>query len=163
MHLQIFQVKVSKILDIYRMTHDRARRRRKVVTLEGLDICLDAWMMIHKVSCHMLERYKAKAKAEVQAAPHGNTNRMKTRPTTIQAIKTLRLLLEASVDHIPHLSRTLPNREKVCLKVLPIGTEWKQLLASVNEVRTTHLVALQNPRLVIRRHNRGVASLMNEN
>jgi len=61
MHLQTFQVKVSKILDVHRMTYDGAERQRKVVTLEGIDMYLDAWMNIHKVSWHTFERYEVKA------------------------------------------------------------------------------------------------------
>lgn len=134
MHLQTFQMKATKILEVHRMTHEGVGMRRKVVTVEGIDICLLAWRLIHKVPLRTFQRYKAKAKMDVRAAPHGNLNTTKTRAATVQAIETLRLLLEASADQMPHLSRTLPTGEKVCLKVLPAGSEWKQLLASVNEV-----------------------------
>lgn len=144
MHLQTFQVKASKILDVHRMTHDGVDRGRQVVTLEGIDVCLNAWRLIHRVSQRTFERYKAKAKAEVRAGPHGNFNRNKRRVATMQAIETLRLLLEASADFMPHLSRTLPNGEKVCLRVLPAGSEWKQFLASVNEVEVTGLHPLES-------------------
>ena len=136
LHLQTYQVKSAKILDVHRTTH-RVEGQRNVVTLEGIDICLRAWMLIHKVPRRTFDRYKAKAKSNMRAAPHGNLGTKKTRPPTIQAIETSRILLEGSADQMPHLTRTLPTGEKVGLKVLPTGMEWKQLLAIVNEVRFT--------------------------
>lgn len=64
------------------------------------------------------------------------------RSATVQGIETLRSLLEAAADHMPHLSHTLVTGERVGLKVLPAGTEWKQFLASVNEVRLAHALGI---------------------
>jgi hypothetical protein len=134
MHLQTFQAKSTRNLDVHRMTHKGVGREKELVTLEGIDVCLHAWRSIHNVSLRTFQRYKAKAAADVRGGPHGNLNLKKIRTATIQAIETLRMLLEAAADYMPHLSRTLRTGEKVGLKVLPAGTEWKQLLASVNEV-----------------------------
>ena len=133
LHLQTYQVKATKMLEVHRSMHKGAQGS-KVVTVEGIDMCPQAWRIVHDVSMCTFQRYKAKAKAEVRGAPHGNSNTTKTRTATAQAIQTLRCLLEASADHMPHLTRTLHTGEKVGLKVLPAGTQWNHLLATVNEV-----------------------------
>ena len=135
LHLQTFQVKSTKILDVHRTMHEG------LVTVEGINICPRAWRVVHSVPLRTFQRYKAKAKANIRGAPHGNLNARKTRTSSVQAIETLRSLLEASADHMPHLSRTLESGEKVRLKVLPTGTQWNQLLATVNEVRIAYLTA----------------------
>lgn len=134
MHMQSFQVKSSKNLEVHRTSHKEVEGGRSLVTVEGIDICLSAWKILHNIPHRTFERYKAKARAGIRGAPHGNLGRSKTRTATIQAIETLRSLLQASADCMPHLTRTLKNGKKVCLKVLPAGTEWKQFLATVNEV-----------------------------
>ena len=93
------------------------------MTVEGINICPQAWKIIHNVPQHTFDRYKAKAKRDVRGAPHGNCKRTKARTATLQAIQTLRSLLEASADHMPNLSQTLQNGKKVGLKVLPAGTD----------------------------------------
>ena len=137
LHLQSFQVKAAKILDVHRTTHRGLEGEVEVVTLEGIDVCLQAWMLIHKVPLRTFQRYKAKAKCNDRATPHGNLNKRKPRRSTIQGIQSLRSIVESMADQMPHETRTLPNGEKVVLKVLPAGTQWKQLLASVNEVGFT--------------------------
>ena len=129
MHLQTFQVKCTKYLEVHKAMH------RGFVIVKGINICLQAWRIIHNVPRCTFDRCKAKAKKDVRDAPHGNCKRTKARIATIQAIQNLRSLLEASVDHMPNLSRTLPNGKKIGLKVLSVGTKWKHLLAAMNDVR----------------------------
>ena len=93
------------------------------MTIEGINICPQALKIIHNVPQCTFDRYKAKAKMDVRGASHGNCRRTKARTETVQAIQTLLSLLEASADHVPNLSRTLPNNKKVGLKVLLAGTE----------------------------------------
>jgi len=112
--------------------------RGELVIVEGIDICPRAWRILHNVSLRTFERYKAKALAGVRSAPQDNFKKTKSRNATVQVVETLRSLLEVRADHMPHLSCTLRNGEKVALKVLPVGTEWKQLLATANEVRHPH-------------------------
>jgi hypothetical protein len=142
MHMQSFHVKSSKNLDVHRAFHKEVGRGKKLVTVEGIDICLHAWRILHSIPLRTFQRYKARAKFGVRGAPHGNLKRTKLRSATVQGIETLRSLLEAAADHMPHLSRTLRTGEKVGLKVLPAGTKWKQFLASVNEVRLGHALGI---------------------
>ena len=88
------------------------------MTIEGITICPQAWRIIHNVPRRTFDRYKAKAKRDVRGALHGNYKRTKARIATVQAIQTLRSLLEVSAEHMPNLSCTLPNGKKVGLKVL---------------------------------------------
>ena len=94
------------------------------------------------LDAHLIDT--TKAKRDVQGALHGNYKRTKARTTTIQAIQTLCSLLEASADHMPNLSRTLPNGKKIGLKVLPGGIEWKHLLAAVNDVRIASITTFSS-------------------
>ena len=137
MHLQSFQVKCTKNLEVHKAMHIGVQTGKKVITVEGIDVCARGWRILHNISLRTFHRYAAKARANVRGGPHGNFNRTKKRTSTIQAIESLRPLLEAKADQMPHLSCTLPTGKKVCLKVLPAGTEWKLLLATVNEVRIT--------------------------
>ena len=138
MHLQTFQLKCTKYIEVHKAMHGG------FVTVEGINICPQAWRIIYNVLRRTFDRYKAKAKKDVRGAPHGNCKRTKAKTATVQAIQTLRSLLEASADHIPNLSRTLPNGKKVGLKVLPAGTEWKHLLAAVNDVRITSITTFSS-------------------
>ena len=114
------------------------------MTVEGINICPQAWRIIHNVPRRTFDRYKAKAKRDVRGAPHGNYKRTKARTAAVQAIQTSRTLLEASTDHMPNLSRTLPNGKKIGLKVLPAGTEGKHLLAAVNDVRIASITTFSS-------------------
>jgi len=50
LHEQTFQVKSTKMLEVYRMMHSRADNMREVIIVEGIDICPKAWKIIHNVS-----------------------------------------------------------------------------------------------------------------
>ena len=92
---------------------------RKVVTLEGLDVCHNAWRHIMGVSESTFYHYAKYASQNMVAQLHGNSRLRKPRPHTIHAIATLRCILEKSADHMPHRSRVLSSGEKVVTKVLP--------------------------------------------
>lgn len=134
MHLQSFQLKSMKNLEVHRAIHDAHGSNSKVITVEGKDICLKAWRIIHNVSLRTFQRYAMRAKRQERGAPHGNSSTSKTRSGSIQAVETLRALLEAKADHMPHMQCTLRSGERVGMKVLPAGTRWNHFLPIVNQV-----------------------------
>ena len=71
------------------------------------------------------------------AQKHGNSGLLKPRAHTVQAIATLKCILDRSVDHMPHRLRTLPSGEKVVSKVLPITWKWKESMPELNTVNST--------------------------
>lgn len=135
MHLQSFHMKSMKNLEVHRAIHDAFDGNAKVVTLEGEEICVKAWRIIHNVSLRTFQRYAVRARRQERGAPHGNASKCKRRSGSIQAVETLRSLLEAKADLMPHMQCTLRSGERVGMKVLPAGTRWNQLLPIVNQVR----------------------------
>jgi hypothetical protein len=70
----------------------------------------------------------------MRADHHGNVRITKPQIHTLQATATLRLMLEQTVDHMPHKMRTLENEEKVVSKCLPSSWRWKDSLSELNIV-----------------------------
>ena len=109
-------------LDVHRQSRTLGDGQ-KVVTLEGLDVCHNAWRHIMGVSESTFYRYAKYASQNMVAQLHGNSGLQKPRAHTVQATTTLRRILEKSADHMPHRSRVLSSGEKVVTKVLP--ATWK--------------------------------------
>ena len=128
-----FQFRCHLKLDVHRQTrtdHDG----RKVVTLEGVDVCHQAWRLIMDVPESTFFRYAKHASENMVAQMHGNTGLRKPRPHTVQATATLRCIVDKSADHMPHRSRVLTCGKKVVTKVLPATWKWKDTVPHVNEV-----------------------------
>jgi hypothetical protein len=68
----------------------------------------------------------------MRADQHGNVGMTKSRIHTLQATATLRLMLEQSIDHMPHKTTTLDTGEKVVSKCLPSSWRWKDSLPELN-------------------------------
>jgi hypothetical protein len=94
-------------LDVQRQFHNDSNGNR-VVTLEGINVCSTAWQLIMGVSRATFFRYAKAATSGDRARHHGNYGSKKPREHTVQAIATLRCLLEKFADHMPHRSTTLP-------------------------------------------------------
>ena len=67
---------------------------------------------------------------------HGNSGLLKPRAHTVQAMATLRCILDRFVDHMPHRSRMLLSSEKVVSKVLPAMWKWKESMLELNTVNS---------------------------
>jgi hypothetical protein len=81
-------------------------------------------------------RYVEAAASGDRARQHENFGSKKPRKHTVQAIATLRCLLEKSVDHMPHRSTTLPTKEFVVTKTLPLSFKWKDTLPTLNSINS---------------------------
>ena len=119
-------------LDVHRQFH-RNGAGRKVVTLEGIDVCPFAWMRICGVSLSTFYRKAQDAAAGYAAQHHGNTGLRKPRSHTVVATASLGAILDRHADHMPHKSRVLPSGEKVVAKVLPASWKWKDQIPLLDE------------------------------
>lgn len=93
-------------LDVYRQFHTNAAGRN-VVSLEGIDVYLFAWMKLIGISSSI---YNCKAENKVvsyEAQLHENTGKQKPRSHIVVASAALGVLLARHVDHMRHKSRSL--------------------------------------------------------
>ena len=128
-----FQFRCHLKLDVHRQSrtnHDG----RKAVTLEGVDVCHQAWRLIMDVPESTFFQYAKHASENMVAQMHGNMGLRKPRPHTVQATATLRCIVDKSADHMPHRSRVLTCGKKVVTKVLPATWKWKDTIPHMNEV-----------------------------
>jgi hypothetical protein len=107
---------------------------RKVVSLEGCKVCVNAWSIIHSISRVDFYRFKRYVARGMRASYHGNRGTKKRRVAIRQACASLSTVIEGAANLMLHKFRTLPSRELVVERVLPSGTKWKDLLHRINEV-----------------------------
>jgi hypothetical protein len=67
------------------------------------------WQLLMGVSWATFFRYVEATASGDRTRHHGNFGSKKPREHTVQAIATLRCLLEKSGDHMPHRLTTLPT------------------------------------------------------
>uniref|UniRef100_A9U683 Predicted protein n=1 Tax=Physcomitrium patens TaxID=3218 RepID=A9U683_PHYPA len=120
-------------LDVHRAVH-RDASGRKMVTVEGITVCLRAWMHISGVSEATFYCYQAYVKANQEARDHGNTGLSKPRKHIEQATATLKCILEKEADHMPHRTRSTKSGEKMVSMILPATFQWKDQIPKINEV-----------------------------
>ena len=120
-------------IEVHRAVHRDARGRR-MVTVEGISVCMRAWMHISEIPQATFYRYQAYARANWEASEHGNMGLAKPRKHTQQATTTLKCILEKEADHMPHRMRTTKSREKVVSMILPATFQWKDQIPKLNEV-----------------------------
>ena len=131
-----FRFQCHMKLDIHRQSRTLGDGQ-KVVILEGLDVCHNAWRHIMGVSEFTFYRYAKYASQNMVVQLHGNSDLQKPRAHTIQATTTLRCILEKSADNLPHRSHVLSSSEKVVTKVLPATWKWKDTVPELNKVNTS--------------------------
>ena len=105
-------------IEVHRSVHRDARGRR-MVSVEGINVCMCAWMHISGVLEATFYQYQAYARANWEASKHGNMGLAKPRKHTQQATMMLKCILKKEADHIPHCTHTTKSREKVVSMILP--------------------------------------------
>ena len=104
--------------EVHRCIH-RDARGRGMVTVEGITMCVRAWMHIAGVPEATFYRYQRYARANRQATHHDNRGTRKPRKRTQQATAILKCILEKEADHMPHRTCTTKSRDKVVSMILP--------------------------------------------
>jgi hypothetical protein len=87
-------------LQVHRNAYEVERRR--VVSLENFEVCLNAWYIIHSVSKADFYRFKQNSMQGMHASHHGNRGTKKRRTTMQQAFTSLSAMIECSADLMPH-------------------------------------------------------------
>ena len=127
-----FKFRVHMKIEVHRAVHKDAQGRR-MVTMEGISVCMRAWMHISEVPQATFYRYQGYARANREASEHGNMGLAKPRKHTQQATATLKCILEKKADHMPHRTRTTKSGEKVVSMILPATFQWKDQTPKLNE------------------------------
>jgi hypothetical protein len=120
-------------LDVHRQFHNDGNGNGNG---KGINVCSTAWQLIMGVSRATSFRYAEAATSGHRARHHRNYGLKKPREHTVQAIATLRCLLEKSADHMPHRSTTMPIGETVVTKTLPSSFKWKDTLPALNSINS---------------------------
>ena len=119
-------------LDVHKQIH-RDANGKEMITLEGFEVCPKAWTTIMGLHRSSYYRYKANALVGKRTEQHGNQGTKKPRMHTLQGTAILRTLLESTVDHMPHKSRTKEDGEKVVAMSLPSSFHWNSTLLEIND------------------------------
>lgn len=134
MHTSKHEKKMAFKLAVHRNYHYCRLSGRKLVVVEGQEVCMRAWRLLYGVAESTFYAYRKMAQSGVRPQEHKAKGVSRVTNSTKQAVEMMRLLLEQQADSMPHRSRTLPTGEKVVEKVLPTGTKWKKIIADVNKV-----------------------------
>ena len=131
-----FKFRAHMKTEVHRVMHKDARGRRMVM-VEGISVCMRAWMHISGVPQATFYQYQGYARANREANEHGNTGLAKPRKHTQPATATLKCILEKEADHMPHCARTTKSGEKVVSMIMPATFQWKDQIPKVNEANAT--------------------------
>jgi hypothetical protein len=107
------------------------------ITLKGRNVCPTAWWTIHGISKATFYRYKEMSRNGKKPEEHGNLGSKKPRMHTLQATATLKTIVVADADRMPHKTRTLESGEKVPAMVLPSAFLWSAQLPLINEANAS--------------------------
>ena len=109
-------------------------RKRKYITLEGVEVCGRAWYIIHGMPKSTYHNYLDKYKEGVVCASHRNKGIKRPRIRTVQVAGTMKAIIDNVADQMPHQMRSIGNGRMDTLKYLPAGHNWKRVQADSNEV-----------------------------
>ena len=132
-HNSTFKHKAFMKMEVRRLVHREARRRR-MVTIDEIPVCMQAWMHISGVLESTFYRYQTYMNDGQEALDHGKRGLLKPRKHTLQAAASLKCILEKQADHMPYRTRTLRTGEKVVSMCLRATFQWKNQIKELNEV-----------------------------
>jgi hypothetical protein len=99
-------------------------------------VCSTTWQLIMGVSRATFFWYAEAATSGHRARRHGNYGSKKPREHIVQAIATLRYMLEKPADRMLHMSITMPTGEILVTKTLPSSFKWKDTLPALNSINS---------------------------
>jgi hypothetical protein len=134
MHHSDSKSKDALRLGVHRHFHRIKGESRQFCVLDGKLVCMLQWRKIYGVSKTYFYRYKQYVASSHRAQYHGGKERTKLSGSKLQAVQTMKMLLESKGDRMPHKTCNLKTSEKVMQKILLAGTKWKQILKTVNDI-----------------------------
>ena len=112
-------------------------RRRKYLTLYGVEVCVTAWYLIHGIPKSTFHSYVQGYNEGVLSTSHGNRGCNRPRIGTVQVMGTIAAIVKENADQMPHQMRGIGHGRVDTLKYLHAGNNWKRVMADANEVRIT--------------------------
>ena len=112
-------------------------RRRKYLTLHGVEVCATAWYLIHGIPKSTFHSYVQRYNEGVLSIAHGNRGCKRLWIGTVQVMGTIAAIMKENADQMPHQMRGIDHGRVDTLKYLPAGNNWKRVMADANEVRIT--------------------------
>ena len=122
--------------NVHWLVHRDAHGQR-IMMVEGINVCMHAWMHISGVPQAMFYQYQAYARANRETSKHGNTGLAKPRKHTQQATSTLKCILKKEADQMPHRTCTTKFGEKMVSMILLATFQWKDQIPKFNEANAT--------------------------
>ena len=112
-------------------------RRKKYLTLHGVEACATAWYLIHGIPKSIFYSYVQRYNEGVLSIAHRNRDCKRPRIGIVQVMGTIAAIVKENADQMPHQMRGIGHGRVDTLKYLPADNNWKQVMADANEVRVT--------------------------
>ena len=112
-------------------------RRRKYLTLHGVEVCATAWYLIHGIPKSTFHSYVQRYNEGVLSTVHGNKGCKRPWIGIVQVMDTIAAIVKENADQMPHQMRGIGHGRVDTLKYLSTRNNWKRVMADANEVRIT--------------------------
>ena len=100
-------------------------RRKKYLTLHGVEVCATAWYLIHGIPNSTFHIYVQRYNEGVLSIVHGNRCCKRPRIGTIQVMGTIATIVKKNANRMPHQMRGIGHGRVDTLKYLHVGNKWK--------------------------------------
>ena len=106
---------------------------RKLITLDGVDVCQTAWWKVHGVSRATYMVYRRKSRIDFVCSVHGKVGFLRPRKH-VQAEASMQFVIRMNADLMLHKMKSLGVGRQDVRMVLPSDLNWKRMQEDVNEV-----------------------------
>ena len=94
-------------------------RRRKYLTLHGVELCVTTWYLIHGIPKSTFHSYVQRYNERVLSTTHGNRGCKRPWIRTVQVMGTIATIVKENADQMPHQMRGIGYGRVDTLKYLP--------------------------------------------
>ena len=109
-------------------------RKRKFVTLIGLEVCATVWWRIHGIPNSTFHTYTHQYKRGIVLGTHDNEGIKGPRLSSVQAVDAVATIIDERADQMPHQMHITQSGQMDTLKSIPGGETWKLIQAVAFEV-----------------------------
>ena len=110
-------------------------RRRKYLTLHGVEVCATVWYLIHSIPKSTFHSYVQGYNKGILSTAQRNRGCKRPRIRIVQAMGTIAAIVKENADHMLHQMQGIGHERVDTLKYLLAGNNWKRVMADANEVR----------------------------